>query len=87
MLLLIADIENRTDDPVMGRLVELALSVGAESASFINVMNRRQAMRTAGLPPTGSFSLENAKQVALDMPWYAENYGKALDEYTKIISA
>ena len=28
-----------------------------------------------------------AKQVALDMPWYAENYGKALDEYTKIISA
>ena len=28
-----------------------------------------------------------AKQVALDMPWYAENYGAALDEYTKIISA
>ena len=28
-----------------------------------------------------------AKQVALDMPWYAENYGAALDAYTKIISA
>ena len=28
-----------------------------------------------------------AKQVALDMPWYAENYGKALDEYTRVISA
>lgn len=28
-----------------------------------------------------------AKQIALDMPWYAENYGPALDEYTKIISA
>ncbi len=27
------------------------------------------------------------KQVALDMPWYAENYGAALDEYTKVISA
>lgn len=27
------------------------------------------------------------KQIALDMPWYAENYGSALDEYTKIISA
>jgi len=27
------------------------------------------------------------KQIALDMNWYAENYGKALDEYTKIISA
>ena len=27
------------------------------------------------------------KQVALDMPWYAENYGAALDAYTKIISA
>jgi len=28
-----------------------------------------------------------AKQVAMDMDWYAENYGPALDEYTKIISA
>jgi len=28
-----------------------------------------------------------AKQVALDMPWYADNYGAALDAYTKIISA
>ena len=28
-----------------------------------------------------------AKQVALDMPWYAENYGAALDAYTKLISA
>jgi len=27
------------------------------------------------------------KQIALDMPWYAKNYGAALDEYTKIISA
>jgi putative spermidine/putrescine transport system substrate-binding protein len=27
-----------------------------------------------------------AKQVALDMPWYADNYGAALDAYTKIIS-
>ena len=28
-----------------------------------------------------------AKQIALDMEWYAKNYGPALDEYTKIISA
>ncbi len=28
-----------------------------------------------------------AKQIALDMEWYAVNYGPALDEYTKIISA
>jgi putative spermidine/putrescine transport system substrate-binding protein len=27
-----------------------------------------------------------SKQVALDMPWYADNYGAALDAYTKIIS-
>ncbi|WP_158815585.1 ABC transporter substrate-binding protein [Methylocapsa sp. S129] len=27
------------------------------------------------------------RQVALDMPWYADNYGPALDGYTKIISA
>jgi len=26
-------------------------------------------------------------QIALDMPWYADNYGPALDGYTKIISA
>ncbi len=28
-----------------------------------------------------------AKQIALDMDWYETNYGPALDEYTKIISA
>lgn len=28
-----------------------------------------------------------AKQVPLDMAWYEENYGPALDEYTRIISA
>jgi len=28
-----------------------------------------------------------AKQIPLDMEWYAVNYGPALDEYTKIISA
>jgi putative spermidine/putrescine transport system substrate-binding protein len=27
------------------------------------------------------------KQIALDMPWYSENYGSALDAYTKVISA
>jgi len=27
------------------------------------------------------------KQVALNMDWYETNYGPALDEYTKIISA
>ena len=28
-----------------------------------------------------------SKQIALDMEWYSDNYGAALDEYTKIISA
>jgi putative spermidine/putrescine transport system substrate-binding protein len=28
-----------------------------------------------------------AKQIPLDMEWYAKHYGEALDEYTKIISA
>ena len=28
-----------------------------------------------------------ARQVALDMSWYAEHYGAALDAYTRIISA
>jgi putative spermidine/putrescine transport system substrate-binding protein len=28
-----------------------------------------------------------AQQIPLDMPWYEANYGAALDEYLKIISA
>jgi putative spermidine/putrescine transport system substrate-binding protein len=28
-----------------------------------------------------------AKQIPLDMEWYAENYSKALDEYLALISA
>ena len=28
-----------------------------------------------------------AVQIPLDMPWYEQNYGAALDEYLKIISA
>ena len=28
-----------------------------------------------------------AKQIALDMPWYSENYGPALDAYTAVISS
>jgi putative spermidine/putrescine transport system substrate-binding protein len=28
-----------------------------------------------------------ARQIALNMPWYADNYGAALDAYTRIISA
>jgi len=28
-----------------------------------------------------------AKQIPLDMKWYAENYSKALDEYLALISA
>jgi len=28
-----------------------------------------------------------SKQIALNMDWYSENYGKALDDYTKVISA
>jgi putative spermidine/putrescine transport system substrate-binding protein len=28
-----------------------------------------------------------AKQIPLNMDWYSENYGAALDEYTKVITA
>jgi putative spermidine/putrescine transport system substrate-binding protein len=28
-----------------------------------------------------------AKQIPLNMEWYAENYGPALDQYTAVISA
>ncbi len=37
-----------------------------------------------GINPVDSANM--AKQIPLDMEWYAENYSAALDEYTKIIS-
>jgi tetratricopeptide (TPR) repeat protein len=44
---LVADFDNQTSDPVFDGLVEQALGIGVESASFVSVYPRRDAMRRA----------------------------------------
>ena len=44
---LIADFDNRTNDPVFSGSVEQALAVGVEGASFITTYPRRDAVRLA----------------------------------------
>jgi tetratricopeptide (TPR) repeat protein len=44
---LVADFDNQTGDPVFDGLVEQALGIGVESASFVSVFPRRDAMRRA----------------------------------------
>ena len=44
---IIADFDNQTGDPVFDDLVEQALAIGAESASFVTVYPRREAIRRA----------------------------------------
>ena len=45
---LIADFENKTGDPVFDGVVEQALGLGIESASFVTAYPRRDALRVAG---------------------------------------
>ena len=49
---IVSNFANRTGDPVFDGLVEQALSVGIESASFINAFPRSNAMRLAAQFPT-----------------------------------
>jgi tetratricopeptide (TPR) repeat protein len=44
---IIADFDNQTGDPVFDGLVDRALAVGVESASFVTVFSRRDAVRRA----------------------------------------
>jgi tetratricopeptide (TPR) repeat protein len=44
---LVADFDNQTGDPVFDGLVEQALAINVESASFVSVYPRRDAMRRA----------------------------------------
>jgi tetratricopeptide (TPR) repeat protein len=44
---LVADFQNQTGDPVFDGLVEQALAIGVESASFVTVYPRRDAIRRA----------------------------------------
>ena len=63
---LIADFENRTGDPVFDGVVEQALGLGMESASFITAYPRRDALRVAAaIKPGAKLDEPTARLVAL----------------------
>jgi serine/threonine-protein kinase len=65
MSLLIANFENRANDPVFDGLLEQALGVGIESAAFINTMPRRDAVRAAAALPGATLTAQNARLIAI----------------------
>ena len=63
---LIGDFENKTGDPVFDGVVEQALSLGIEGASFINAFPRRDALRAAEtIKPGSKLDEQTARLVAL----------------------
>jgi len=63
---LIGDFQNRTGDPVFDGVVEQALSLGIEGASFINAFSRRDAMRAAeAIKPGSKLDEQTALLVAI----------------------
>ena len=63
---LVADFENRTGDPVFDGVVEQALGLGIEGASFISAYPRRDALRVAAtIKPGAPLDEETARLVAL----------------------
>jgi serine/threonine protein kinase/tetratricopeptide (TPR) repeat protein len=63
---LIADFTNRTNDPVFTGLVEQAMAVGVESASFITAYPRQSALRLAAtLQPGATLEPAVAKLVSM----------------------
>ena len=66
MSVLIADFTNNTKDPVFGGLLEQAMAVGVEGASFVSAFPRRDALRLAGqLKPGGRLDDATASLIAL----------------------
>lgn len=64
--ILIADFANQTNDPVFTGLVEQAMAVGVEGASFISAYPRRDALRLAAtLQPGASLNPAVAKLVSM----------------------
>jgi tetratricopeptide (TPR) repeat protein/tRNA A-37 threonylcarbamoyl transferase component Bud32 len=71
---LIGDFENKTGDPVFDGVVEQALSLGIEGASFINAFPRRDALRAAeAIKPGAKLNEETARLVA-----FRESLGLAM---------
>lgn len=57
---LIADLENRSGDPIFDETLEPILSIGLEGAPFVTAYNRGQARRTAGELRPGTQILDEA---------------------------
>jgi tetratricopeptide (TPR) repeat protein len=63
---LIGDFENKTGDPVFDGVVEQALSLGIEGASFVSSFPRRDALRAAAaIKPGARLDEQTARLVAL----------------------
>ncbi|MBP7775858.1 MAG: protein kinase [Acidobacteria bacterium] len=63
---LVADFENKTGDPVFDGVVEQALGLGIESASFVTQYPRRDALRVAaGIKAGARLDEQTARLVAL----------------------
>lgn len=63
---LIADFDNKTGDPVFDGVVEQAISLGIEGASFITAYPRRDALRAAAaIKPGAKLDEATARLVAL----------------------
>ncbi len=63
---LIADFANEAKDPVFDGLIEQALAVGIESASFLEAYSRRDAMRLArSITPEGRLDEATARLISL----------------------
>ncbi len=63
---LVADFKNDANDPVFDGLIEQALTVGVEGASFVTAYPRRDALRLAGqIKPGGRLDDATAMLVAL----------------------
>jgi tetratricopeptide (TPR) repeat protein/tRNA A-37 threonylcarbamoyl transferase component Bud32 len=62
---LIANFDNQAKDPVFDGLIEQALGVGVEGASFVNAYPRRDALRLAAQMPGGALDLNTAKLISI----------------------
>jgi tetratricopeptide (TPR) repeat protein len=62
---IVSNFENRTGDPIFDGLVEQALSVGIESATFINAFPRANAVRLAAQFPDKTLTVNTARLIAL----------------------
>ena len=63
---LIADIENRTDDATFDRTLEPILKIVLEDAGFISAYDRLALRRTFGVPPPEALDQTVARQLAVN---------------------